>query len=41
MSLAKIYEDLVDREYKGIEKEVKYIMLELKFILKSIEEDDL
>lgn len=40
VSLTNIYEKLVDREFDGIEKEAKYVMMELRFILKALEDDD-
>lgn len=40
ISLTNIYEGLVDREFDHIEKEAKYVIMELRMILKSIEEDD-
>lgn len=40
ISLTNIYENLVDREFDSIEKEAKYVIMELRMILKSIEEDD-
>jgi hypothetical protein len=40
ISLTTIYESLVDREFDSIEKETKRITMEMKFILKSIKDDD-
>lgn len=40
LSLANIYENLVDRDFKAVEKDIREIMLDLRFILKSIPEDD-
>jgi hypothetical protein len=40
ISLTSIYESLVDREFDDIEKETKRITMEMKFILKSIKDDD-
>lgn len=40
VSLTNIYEKLVDREFDGIDKEAKYIIMELRFILKALEDDD-
>jgi hypothetical protein len=40
ISLTNIYENLVDREFSTIEKDAKYVIMELKMILKSMEEDD-
>lgn len=38
--LADIYESLVDRDFVTSEKEIKIIIIQLRMILKSIEEDD-
>lgn len=38
--LANIYENLVDRDFKKVEKDIRDIMMDLRFILKSIPEDD-
>jgi hypothetical protein len=38
--LANIYENLVDRDFKLVEKDIRNIMMDLRFILKSIPEDD-
>lgn len=38
--LTEIYENLVDREYAPADKDVRVVIMELRFILKSIEEDD-
>lgn len=38
--LANIYENLVDRNFKSVEKDIRGIMMDLRFILKSIEQDD-
>ena len=40
ISLTTIYESLVDREFDSIEKETKRVTMEMKFILKSIKDDD-
>lgn len=40
ISLTNIYEGLVDREFSTIDKEAKYIIMELRFILKSLDDDD-
>lgn len=39
-SLTCIYEGLVDREFKEAEKKLKEIIIELKLMLRSIEDDD-
>jgi len=38
--LADIYEDLVDRNFKMVRRETQFLIMELRCILKSIEEDD-
>lgn len=38
--LTDIYEKLVDREFKDVQKDVYFLIMELRCILKSIEEDD-
>lgn len=38
--LANLYEKLVDREFKSVPKDVQFLIMELRCILKSIEEDD-
>jgi hypothetical protein len=38
--LAEVYENLVDRDFPKVDKDVKFLIMELRFILKSIEEDD-
>ena len=38
--LADTYENLVDRDFPKVEKDVKFLIMELRCILKSIEEDD-
>lgn len=38
--LASIYENLVDRDFKSVEKDIRNLMMDLRFILKSIPEDD-
>jgi hypothetical protein len=38
--LANLYEGLVDREYEGATKDAQQIIIEIKTIIKSIEEDD-
>jgi len=40
ISLTNIYEGLVDREFSAIDKDAKYVIMELRFILKSLEDDD-
>lgn len=38
--LANLYEGLVDREYESATKDAQQIIIEIKTIIKSIEEDD-
>ena len=38
--LSSIYEGLVDREYPSATKDAQQIIIEMKNIIKSIEEDD-
>jgi predicted transcriptional regulator len=38
--LASIYENLVDRDFKYAERDLREIIYDLRLILKSIEEDD-
>lgn len=40
LSLANLYECLVDRDFIIAEIEIKDIILDLRFILKSLEDDD-
>jgi hypothetical protein len=38
--LANVYENLVDRKFPCVNRDARVIIMELKFILKSMEEDD-
>tara|TARA_R110000868_G_scaffold133077_1_gene344477 strand:+ start:598 stop:792 length:195 start_codon:yes stop_codon:yes gene_type:complete len=38
--LDSIYEGLVDRDFKLVRKETQFLIMELRCILKSTEEDD-
>jgi hypothetical protein len=38
--LTEIYEKLVDRDFKDVQKDLHFLMMELRCVLKSIEEDD-
>lgn len=40
LSLTEVYEGLVDREFTDAEKKLKEIIMELKLMLRSIEDDD-
>jgi hypothetical protein len=38
--LANIYENLVDRDFKLVAKDTQFLIMELRYILKSIDKDD-
>jgi hypothetical protein len=38
--LTDIYEKLVDRDFKSIPRDVQFLIMELRCISKSLEEDD-
>jgi hypothetical protein len=38
--LADIYEKLVDREFVSADKDIKFLIMELRYTLKSTEDDD-
>jgi len=38
--LDSIYEGLVDRDFKSAKKETQFLIMELRYVLKSIEQDD-
>jgi len=38
--LDSIYESLVDRDFKLVKKEAQFLIMELRCIIKSTEEDD-
>lgn len=38
--LSNIYENLVDRDIKSAKKDTQFLIMELRYVLKSIEEDD-
>jgi len=38
--LANIYETLVDRDFVTAEKDIRYLITDLRLVLKSIEDDD-
>jgi hypothetical protein len=38
--LADVYDNIVDRNFNKVETDVKFIIMEMRCILKSIEEDD-
>lgn len=38
--LSGIYESLVDREFAKAEKDARVLIMELRFIIKSMEDDD-
>jgi hypothetical protein len=39
--LNNIYENLVDRDYEPVETDIKFLIMELKLILKSIHNNEL
>jgi hypothetical protein len=38
--LDSLYEGLVDRDFKSVRREAQFLIMELRCILKSTEEDD-
>jgi hypothetical protein len=40
MMLANVYENLVDRDFTLAEQDIRNIIIDLRLILKSIEDDD-
>lgn len=38
--LANIYENIVDRDFVSAEKDIRNLIIDLRLILKSIEDDD-
>lgn len=40
LRLAAIYENLVDREFKSVERDAKAVIIDLRLIIKSMEDDD-
>lgn len=40
LSLAEIYENLVDRDFEPVEKSAKALIMELRFLIKSMSDDD-
>lgn len=38
--LANIYENLVDRDFVPVERDIRNLIVDLRLILKSIEDDD-
>ena len=38
--LADVYENLVDEDFQKVDRDVKFLIMELRCILKSIEEND-
>lgn len=38
--LAKVYENLVDRDFDSVEKDCKTLIMELRFLIKSTKDDD-
>lgn len=40
IALSNIYENLVDRDFDSVNKDIKSIMTEMKLILKAMQDDD-
>lgn len=40
ITLSNIYENLVDRDFDSVSKDAKFVMAEIKLILKALEDDD-
>ena len=38
--MAKVYENLVDRDFESVEKDCKTLIMELRFLIKSTKDDD-
>ena len=38
--LSNIYENLVDRDFAKVERDARTLVMELRFIIKSMEDDD-
>ena len=38
--LADVYENLVDKDYAKVDRDIKFLIMELRCVLKSMEEDD-
>lgn len=38
--LSNIYENLVDRDFEKVEKDARTLIMELRFVIKSMEDDD-
>ena len=38
--LVDVYENLVDRDFKRVERDIKVLIINLKLTLKSMEDDD-
>lgn len=38
--MSNVYDNLVDRNFQTVETDVKFLIMELKLILKSIPDDD-
>lgn len=38
--LSNIYENLVDRDFAKVERDARTLIMELRFIIKSMEDDD-
>jgi hypothetical protein len=40
VALTNIYENIVDRDFDSVLKEIKYINTEMRFLIKALEDDD-
>jgi hypothetical protein len=38
--LSNIYENLVDRDFKAVERDTKNLIIDLRYIIKSLGEDE-
>lgn len=38
--MANIYENLVDRDFKSVERDARVVIMDLRLIIKSLEDDD-
>jgi len=38
--MSEMYDNIVDREFDKVDTDVRFLIMELRFILKSMEEDD-
>jgi|LakMenEpi03Aug12_release.lakeMendotaPanAssembly.Ray.scaffolds.fasta_scaffold1820553_2 hypothetical protein len=38
--MSEMYDNIVDREFDKVDTDARFLIMELRFILKSMEEDD-